>query len=542
MLKRRLTTVLFGVSAALVIAGSAATLFWLLASGVEPFAVRHWGSLLGCLSLTAALTTCNLGLRWMRWHFLMRRFGVRVPARDSLRLYFMTLPAIATPFYVGEWLRAPLLSRRHTGAPRAVAMTWLVERGTDCCVLLAFFFAAVGNWFAVGLVIVGWLLLIGAIQAASRPFQLFSPAMLASLALCSVGAWLLPVAALHFTLKVLWLRSLEANPFIAIEMTGLEAMRAFAAGTLTGGATGIPLGTGVTGSAAILHLQNSGISREVASLSIALLRAGTSWFALGLGALALLRWHRFLREWLRPSRAVDHFDEIASSYENQIPPHIRARLLARKIDFMQRSLSKAGISAPARGLDIGCGQGWYAVEMQRLGHAVMGMDASVDQLRAARTYAAEQASEINFVVADAAALPAEDNSFDFIYSVNVLHHIADPETQYLVFQEIRRLLKPGGIFFLHEINTDNPFFRFYMGYLFPLLCDIDEGTEWWIRPSSLPAVNGAQWDKEINYFTFLPDFTPPPLLHSLQGFEAALERSRLRGWSAHYMARLVKPQ
>lgn len=541
MLKRRLTTRLFLLSVVLLVMGSAATLFWLLASGVKPFAMRHWGVLLGCLSLTTALTLCNLGLRWMRWHFLMRRFGVRVPARDSLRLYGMTLPSIATPFYIGEWLRAPLLSRRYDGAPRAVAMTWLVERGTDCCVLLAFVFAANGSWLAVGLVALGWLLLIGAVQAAARPWHLFSPAMLASLALCSVSAWLLPVAALHVTLQILFLRSVEANP-IATAIGTAEAMRAFAAGTLMGGATGIPLGTGVTGSAAILQLQNSGVSREVASLSIALLRAGTAWFALGLGALALLRWHRFLREWLRPARAVDHFDEIAASYENQIPPHIRARLLARKVDFMRCSLEKAGITAPTRGLDIGCGQGWYAVEMQRLGHAITGMDASVDQLRAARSYTTDKAHDMNFVVADAAALPCEDNSFDFIYSVNVLHHIADPQTQCQVFQEIRRLLKPGGIFFLHEINTDNPFFRLYMGYLFPLLCDIDEGTEWWIRPSSLPTVNGAHWEKEINYFTFLPDFTPPPLLRSLQGFEAALERSRLRGWSAHYMARLVKPR
>ncbi|MDF2440334.1 MAG: hypothetical protein JWN98_1318, partial [Abditibacteriota bacterium] len=180
MLKRRLTTVLFLVSAALVLAGGAATLFWLLSSGVEPFAMRHWGVLLACLSLTSALTICNLGLRWMRWHFLMRRFGVRVPARDSLRLYFMTLPAIATPFYVGEWLRAPLLAQRHNGAPRAVAMTWLVERGTDCCVLLAFFFAAQGTWIAVTSVALGWLLLRAAVHAVARPWHRFSPAMLAS--------------------------------------------------------------------------------------------------------------------------------------------------------------------------------------------------------------------------------------------------------------------------------------------------------------------------------------------------------------------------
>ena len=140
------------------------------------------------------------------------------------------------------------------------------------------------------------------------------------------------------------------------------------------------------------------------------------------------------------------------------------------------------------------------VEMQRLGFAMTGVDSSADQLRAAKTYAADKAPDVTFEVADAAALPYEDESFDFIYSVNVLHHIADPQTQHLVFQEIQRLLKPGGVFFLHEINTDNPFFRLYMGYVFPLLCDIDEGTEWWIRPSVLPAVSGGPVGRENSLF------------------------------------------
>ncbi len=104
------------------------------------------------------------------------------------------------------------------------------------------------------------------------------------------------------------------------------------------------------------------------------------------------------------------------------------------------------------------------------------------------------------------------------------------------------MLRPGGVFFLHEINTDNPLFRVYMGYLFPLLCDIDEGTEWWIRPSALPAIAGADWAPDADFFTFLPDFTPPKLLHALSGFEAFLERSRLRRWSAHYVARLIKKE
>ncbi len=102
------------------------------------------------------------------------------------------------------------------------------------------------------------------------------------------------------------------------------------------------------------------------------------------------------------------------------------------------------------------------------------------------------------------------------------------------------MLRPGGSFFLHEINTKNPIFALYMGYLFPLIREIDDGTEAWIKPYSLPAVSGATWDEDLTYLTFLPDFTPRPLVEWLSGVERSLERSRFRSWSAHYVARLVK--
>lgn len=48
--------------------------------------------------------------------------------------------------------------------------------------------------------------------------------------------------------------------------------------------------------------------------------------------------------------------------------------------------------------------------------------------------------KIQFVLADAEALPFEDKSFDRILCTCLLHHVFHPE---LVLTEIRRLLKPG---------------------------------------------------------------------------------------------------
>jgi SAM-dependent methyltransferase len=141
---------------------------------------------------------------------------------------------------------------------------------------------------------------------------------------------------------------------------------------------------------------------------------------------------------------------------------------------------------------------------------------------------------------DAQTLPFPDGSFDFAYSINAFHHLPSRAAQERAIREIVRVLRPGGVFILHEINTQNPVFRLYVGYLFPLIKQIDEGTERWILPSALPAAPGAAWAAEAQYFTFTPDFVPSALQRLLGGIERTLERSALRGYSAHYQACLVK--
>lgn len=58
--------------------------------------------------------------------------------------------------------------------------------------------------------------------------------------------------------------------------------------------------------------------------------------------------------------------------------------------------------------------------------------------------------------------------------------------------------------------------------------------------SALPRVIEAEWEQEITYFPFLPDFLPPQILALLRGLESRLERSPYRYLSVHYLARLRK--
>jgi 2-polyprenyl-3-methyl-5-hydroxy-6-metoxy-1,4-benzoquinol methylase len=525
MPRARIFTALLAV---LLAVGLAVTILWLGAAGATDYVRANVLRLIAITAGAAALTTVNLVLRWLRWNFLVRRAGVRVPTRESVRLYFATLPAIATPFYVGELVRAFLLNARMPGARSVVTWVWIVERATDAVTLAGFLLLARGypGWTAIAFA--GWigaLVLVGGRAGA----ELRRPSVIGVLLLSSVTAWLLPVAALWWSLA-----ALDSPVSTAV------ATDAMAAATLIGAVVGVPLGTGVTGSAAIVVLERYGVAPAIAAAAVAAFRAGTTWYAVALGLCVLLLHRRKLVAFLGPGLSSDHFSAIAAEYQDQIPAHIRDRLLNRKIAFMERHLASARTAAPLRGLDVGCGQGWYAIELSARGYDIDAVDAAEGQIAHAVRVGQASGSRARFETADAAKLPWPDATFDFVYSMNVIHHVTPSDKRRRVLDEVVRVLKPGGTFFLHEINTQNPLFRFYMSYFFPLLCEIDEGTEVWVKPTRLPVVSGARWARDVDYFTFLPDFTPRAVLRALAGLEGALERSALRSWSAHYVARLQK--
>ncbi|MCW1926472.1 methyltransferase domain-containing protein [Luteolibacter arcticus] len=513
----------------LLILGSTVTAGWYLrdSSGPEITGVRS-PIVLAALVATIALTTANLLLRWVRWHFLTRRLGARLAAKTSVRVWFATLPALLTPFYLGELARGALLFRKTPGALRLCFRMWLIERGLDAFAVGALWAIGAGQWPWAALFLgIGWLICSALLRFRTGNAPEVNRHWHASLLLAlSCAGWLLPAASM-------WLVVTACGG----SADGFTALRAFASGTLLGGISGIPLGTGVAGSISIFRLIDAGVADSVAISALTVFRAGTAWYAVLLGGVLAFTWrHQLRRLWSNLDDGPSHFDELADDYRGQIPEHVRGKLLERKISMMTSALPAPDANYQPRGLDLGCGHGWYACEMARAGYAMTGVDLSAEQIANAKEHAREEGCELEVMTASATELPFPDASFDFVYSINVLHHIEDPQAQAQSFLEIVRVLKPGGKFFLHEINVENPLFRLYMSYLFPVIRDIDEGTERWIRPSQLPQVEGGNWQREVRYFTFLPDFIPSPVLKAFAGVERALEQSFMASWSAHYMA------
>ena len=89
-------------------------------------------------------------------------------------------------------------------------------------------------------------------------------------------------------------------------------------------------------------------------------------------------------------------------------------------------------------LDVGCGMGRFADVAARWGAYVVGIDLSLAAEVAARNLACREATILQ---ADVFELPFAPSSFDYIYSIGVLHHTPDCEK---AFKSLPILLKPGG--------------------------------------------------------------------------------------------------
>jgi len=536
--------VLLAMSGAVVVVGAVATFLVFARLGSTPLAPwSFWGRLLGACILTVA----SLSLRSVRWIFLLRRAETRIPIRDAYIGYFAGLSLLFTPFLLGEIAVRAYVNRARGRVPvltTAVVNVW--ERALDLVAL---------GFIAGSAMLVTGQRPLWAYVAVAGPFASAVP-LFRRLALEIVTAVIAPIArridrsavppldrlasgkawwtALAASLVVwllpglgLWLLACEWRP----ALDGISAQLAYAHSAVVGSVLLAPGGVLITGSDMLSTLAVRGFSETAAALTVLGVRLATVGLSIALGAL-------FVVVHVRSAHASSetHFDDIADAYDVQIPGSRRLALLETKTGLMREVISARGVGR--RGLDVGCGQGAYVARMRAIGFNVDGIDASSGQVKLAmRNVGKADVVRVGSVL----EIPAANESYDFAYVINVLHHLGSLEDQQRAFTELLRVLKPGGLLFVHEINTRNMLFRFYMGYVFPSLNCIDEGVERWLRAERMARYTAAPV-VDVRYFTFLPDFVPQMLVRLLAPLELVLERSSLKVFSAHYMAVLEKPR
>ena len=121
-------------------------------------------------------------------------------------------------------------------------------------------------------------------------------------------------------------------------------------------------------------------------------------------------------------------------------------------------LRRMGDLKGRRLLDVGAGLGESSVYFALQGAAVTATDISPGMVDFAKRLARHHGTSISGVVCPAEHLDVPDASFDLVYVANSIHHMPDKDR---FFQEVRRVLKPGGRFFSWDPLAYNPVINVY---------------------------------------------------------------------------------
>lgn len=140
----------------------------------------------------------------------------------------------------------------------------------------------------------------------------------------------------------------------------------------------------------------------------------------------------------RTQRANVEFHRfLASRYREQ--PFFRQENQQRVRELLREFSGQAG---GERLLDVGCGTGFILDLAHDLFQKLDGVDLTPEMLAQVTPR-----DNLTLTLSQAEKMPFPDDSFNVITCYSVLHHIEDLSS---VFTEVRRVLKPGGIFYADE--------------------------------------------------------------------------------------------
>ncbi|HEX6977539.1 MAG TPA: class I SAM-dependent methyltransferase [Patescibacteria group bacterium] len=99
-------------------------------------------------------------------------------------------------------------------------------------------------------------------------------------------------------------------------------------------------------------------------------------------------------------------------------------------------------------LDVGCGEGIDDIRFSKFAKKVVGID--IEEFPSWKTF---QSNKIVFKKANAEKLPFKSNTFDIVFSKDMLHHTPNPQK---ALREIKRIVKKNGVVIILEGNRYNP--------------------------------------------------------------------------------------
>jgi ubiquinone/menaquinone biosynthesis C-methylase UbiE len=170
-------------------------------------------------------------------------------------------------------------------------------------------------------------------------------------------------------------------------------------------------------------------------------------------------------------------------------------------------------------LEIGPGPGYLGLEWLKKtdGTSLRAVEISPDMIRVAERNAKEYGLEtrVKYVKGDAQEIPFDDNMFDGVFTNGSLHEWSEPKK---VFDEVYRLLKPRGKYFISDMRRDmSPFVRWFMKLI------TKPKT---IRPGLISSINASYTVDEIRSILNHSNLRDCIVTKMFMGFEITGEKTR----------------
>lgn len=129
-------------------------------------------------------------------------------------------------------------------------------------------------------------------------------------------------------------------------------------------------------------------------------------------------------------------------------------------------------------LDVGCGGGININRMSKKAKKVYGVDYSIESVKLSREVNRQEISDgkVEVVKGDVQNLPFDDESFDIVTAFETVYFWPNIEK---CFGEVKRVLKPGGIFLigLESNGSDNMIMKLSEKFIDMIVYNDEELTE-----------------------------------------------------------------
>ena len=120
--------------------------------------------------------------------------------------------------------------------------------------------------------------------------------------------------------------------------------------------------------------------------------------------------------------------------------------------FIQQLLSYLQIPKNSKVLDLACGKGRHAVQVNEMGYFTVGVDLSEESIQFAKQF---ENSELKFEVGDMRRLVYK-NEFDLVLNLfTSFGYFKDSDSNLQVIKSIEGSLKKGGYLILDYLNVEN---------------------------------------------------------------------------------------